>query len=112
MSILCGALCMQGEVMSLNNQITRFEDTTLPELKAVLGFASMHQLSNRKLSKYLFVVGTGGNDYLLNYFSRHITHNRTTLSGFTHHLISTLSAQLKVATIHIFSHSFLLFQKG
>ncbi|WOK93849.1 GDSL esterase/lipase [Canna indica] len=89
-----------GEVMSLNSQIKSFEDITLPELKFQLGFRRNsrhrhHELSNHHLSKYLFVIGTGGNDYLLNYFRRDLN-NRTTLSDFTQSLVSTLSSQLKV----------------
>lgn len=72
-------------------QIKEFEEKTLVELKSLEGF------SNHHLAEYLFVVGTGGNDYLLNYFARaQNLNNSTARSGFTHLLISTLSSQLKV----------------
>ncbi|KAG6491358.1 GDSL esterase/lipase At1g29660-like [Zingiber officinale] len=79
-----------GEVMSMRMQIKAFEQKTLVELKSLPGF------SNHHLAEYLFVVGTGGNDYLLNYFARaENLNNSTARSNFTRLLISTLSAQLK-----------------
>lgn len=82
--------------MNLSSQIGNFEDKTLPELKAQLGNGgSRRVVANRFLSQYLFVVGTGGNDYLLNYFAGDAK-NSTTLSEFTHDLVSILSSQLKV----------------
>ncbi|CAL9202429.1 unnamed protein product [Musa hybrid cultivar] len=86
---------LTGEVMNLSSQIGNFEDKTLPELKAQLGNGgSRRVVANRFLSQYLFVVGTGGNDYLLNYFAGDVK-NSTTLSEFTHDLVSILSSQLK-----------------
>ncbi|RRT64545.1 hypothetical protein B296_00011008 [Ensete ventricosum] len=85
-----------GEVMNLSSQIGNFEDKTLPELKAQLRKGgSRRVVANRFLSQYLFVVGTGGNDYLLNFFAGDAK-NSTTMSEFTHHLVSIFSAQLKV----------------
>ncbi|KAJ8464479.1 hypothetical protein OPV22_027031 [Ensete ventricosum] len=86
---------LAGEVMNLSSQIGNFEDKTLPELKAQLGKGgSRRVVANRFLSQYLFVVGTGGNDYLLNFFAGDAK-NSTTMSEFTHHLVSIFSAQLK-----------------
>ncbi|RWW24298.1 hypothetical protein GW17_00011427 [Ensete ventricosum] len=83
-------------IMNLSSQIGNFEDKTLPELKARLGKGgSRRVVANRFLSQYLFVVGTGGNDYLLNFFAGDAK-NSTTMSEFTHHLVSIFSAQLKV----------------
>ncbi|KAL8110924.1 GDSL esterase/lipase At1g29670-like isoform X2 [Apium graveolens] len=78
-----------GEVMSLNEQIKKFEEVTLPELESQL-----ESSSTDSLSKYLFVVGSGGNDYTLNYF---FTKSQANLSvqAFTANLTTTLSTQLK-----------------
>uniref|UniRef100_A0A0A9H8J3 GDSL esterase/lipase n=1 Tax=Arundo donax TaxID=35708 RepID=A0A0A9H8J3_ARUDO len=49
------------------------------------------------LSKCLFVVGTGGNDYLLNYFNprNNDTEGRPPLSEFTRSVITKLSGHLQ-----------------
>ncbi|KAK6114752.1 hypothetical protein DH2020_007021 [Rehmannia glutinosa] len=52
-----------GNVISLNQQIRNFENVTLPDLEQQLG-----DKSREILSQSLFVVGSGGNDYSLNYF--------------------------------------------
>ncbi|KAL6006036.1 hypothetical protein ACLOJK_040081 [Asimina triloba] len=104
----------EGGVTSLNRQIQNFQKTTMPELRRQLGCT--HRRLSSHLSKYLFVVGTGGNDYLLNYFLRDSKssgdpmnlHNlasslqitqqdsrQTTLQDFTNTLITTFSKQLK-----------------
>ncbi|KAJ0964714.1 hypothetical protein J5N97_025852 [Dioscorea zingiberensis] len=78
-----------GEVTSMNQQIRNFEKVTLAEMQS-------HVDLKRKcdhLSKYLFIVGTGGNDYLLNYFTSN--NRRTNILNFTHKLIATLSRQLR-----------------
>lgn len=79
--------------MSLNEQIKKFEEVTLPELNVQL-----EGNSKESIPKYLFVVGSGGNDYTLNYF---LTKSGTNISleAFTDNLTITLSHQLKV---HIF----------
>ncbi|KAJ0052831.1 hypothetical protein Pint_03238 [Pistacia integerrima] len=52
-----------GNVVSLNEQIRNFDEVTLPELKTRVDCRSRDLLHN-----YLFVVGSGGNDYSFNYF--------------------------------------------
>ena len=87
-------MLLQGEVMSMNQQIRHFEASTLPELRAQLKVGHKQRLFEDHLSKYLFVVGTGGNDYL-NYFISS-EKDKVTLQIFTHRLIHALSLQLKV----------------
>ncbi|CAL1363184.1 unnamed protein product [Linum trigynum] len=77
-----------GQVISLNEQIKDFETSTLPELEKLLGCQREELLPD-----YLFVVGTGGNDYTLNYFLN-LTNPRPNLDNFTSNLISSLSAKL------------------
>ncbi|KAL3638760.1 hypothetical protein CASFOL_016667 [Castilleja foliolosa] len=84
-----GALA--GNVISLNQQIRNFETVTLPDLK--------QQLGNKKSTKvmfhkFLFVVGSGGNDYSFNYFLSLLNSNLT-IEAFTANLTTTLSNQLK-----------------
>ncbi|XP_017256069.2 GDSL esterase/lipase At1g29670 [Daucus carota subsp. sativus] len=80
---------MAGEVMSLSKQIKKFEEVTLPELENQLKSSS-----NESLSKYLFVIGAGGNDYTLNYFLNFPKVNLT-VRAFTANLTSGLFTQLK-----------------
>ncbi|XP_057973329.1 GDSL esterase/lipase At1g71250-like [Malania oleifera] len=84
-----------GRVMSMNEQIKKFEEITVPELEAEVGRRSRESL----LHEYLFMVGTGGNDYSLNYFLRKSnSHHNTTVSdlqAFTAILTASLSSQLK-----------------
>lgn len=81
--------------MSLNEQIKKFEEVTLPELESQL-----ESSSTESLSKYLFVVGSGGNDYTLNYFFNKSPANLS-VQAFTANLTSTLSTQLKVKFIKL-----------
>ncbi|KAL3845593.1 hypothetical protein ACJIZ3_002996 [Penstemon smallii] len=79
-----------GKVTSLNEQIRNFEEVTLPDLDL--------QLSRETVSsQFLFVVGSGGNDYSLNYFLGFANNNNNniTLQAFTSNLITSLSNQLK-----------------
>ncbi|KAI6691193.1 hypothetical protein NL676_028021 [Syzygium grande] len=78
-----------GQVTSLSQQIRNFERVTLPELEAQVGCRSSESL----LENYVFMVGTGSNDYTFNYF---LSANRNlTLQSFTANLISSLSLQLQ-----------------
>lgn len=79
---------MQGNVISLSQQISNFEKVTLPELGMQLG-----NKTRKALSDFLFVVGTGGNDYSLNYF---LFNPNVSLVDFTSNLTTTLENQLKV----------------
>ncbi|KAH6825212.1 hypothetical protein C2S53_018759 [Perilla frutescens var. hirtella] len=83
-----GALA--GNVTSLNQQIRNFEEVSLPELERQLG----NNNSKEILSEFLFVVGSGGNDYSLNYFVG-LGNNSVSLEAFTTSMTDTLSAQLK-----------------
>lgn len=74
-----------GGVIPLNQQIRNFEEVTLPELRNRLGSAS--------LSKYLFILGTGGND-LLKYFQP-ISTRRVSLQDFTTTLMQRFSTQIQ-----------------
>ncbi|KAK2966997.1 hypothetical protein RJ640_003353 [Escallonia rubra] len=78
---------LHGNVTSLNQQIKNFEEVTLPILKA-----EQLRRGDELLPNYLFVVGSGGNDYTLNYF---LGRSNTSLEAFTQNLIMTLSRQLK-----------------
>ncbi|GAV73848.1 Lipase_GDSL domain-containing protein [Cephalotus follicularis] len=78
-----------GHVISLPQQIRNFKEVTLPELEAEMG-----NRSKKFLQSYLFVVGTGGNDYSFNYFLRK-SNNTVSLEAFTANLITSLSRQLK-----------------
>ncbi|XP_049380922.1 GDSL esterase/lipase At1g29670-like [Solanum stenotomum] len=80
---------VSGEVMGMNEQIRNLESVTIPELEKQLGCKS-----NEALSNYLFVVGTGGNDFSLNYFLK-FPFNNSTLPGFISKLITGLSQQLQ-----------------
>ncbi|KAK4359016.1 hypothetical protein RND71_021245 [Anisodus tanguticus] len=79
----------KGEVMSMNEQIRNLETVTVPELEKQLGCKS-----NEALSNYLFVVGTGGNDFSLNYFLN-FPNNNATLKGFISKLIIRLTQQFQ-----------------
>jgi hypothetical protein len=91
-------------VLSLEQQITNFEAVTLPDLRAQLQRANDrkkmkgHDFFDRcYLPKSLFVIGSGGNDYLLNYFRpRNSGETRPDLSDFTRALVARLSAHLQV----------------
>ncbi|KMZ65612.1 hypothetical protein ZOSMA_317G00290 [Zostera marina] len=102
-----------SKVISLNEQISNFERTTLPDLKSEIE-NRYHEddggdkLVSNELSKYLFIVETGGNDLLLNYFAKmnmntditvdhkHKTQrNNIGLQRFTNKLITLLSSDLK-----------------
>ncbi|KAL7156002.1 hypothetical protein ABFS83_03G113400 [Erythranthe nasuta] len=76
-------------VTNLNQQIRNFEWTTLPDFELQLGEKSTEII----MSEFLFVVGSGGNDYTLNYFRSNNTN--ITLEDFTANLTATLSLQLK-----------------
>ncbi|XP_015886206.3 GDSL esterase/lipase At1g29670 [Ziziphus jujuba] len=77
-----------GNVITLNEQMRNFEEVTLPELEAQLGCKSA-----QSLPQYLFVVGTGGNDYSFNYFLN--PNGNTSLEAFTANLTLTLSQKIK-----------------
>ncbi|PIN19027.1 Triacylglycerol lipase [Handroanthus impetiginosus] len=80
---------LAGNVISLNQQIRNFEKVTLPELELQLRKKSMEILP-----EYLFVVGSGGNDYSFNYFVG-LANGNITIQDFTANLTTTLSNQLK-----------------
>ncbi|XP_059630868.1 GDSL esterase/lipase At1g29670-like [Cornus florida] len=80
---------LAGNVISLNQQIREFEEVTLPDLEKQLGCNSRESLPH-----YLFVVGSGGNDYSLNYFLTRSASN-VSLEVFTANLTNNLSLQLK-----------------
>ncbi|KAJ1259568.1 hypothetical protein BS78_10G166200 [Paspalum vaginatum] len=103
---------LTGEVVSLRRQIANFEAVTLPDLRAQLrGGPATTTASARNvikgqqqdsfhecyLSKCLFVIGTGGNDYLLNYFNprKNGTDGGPPLPEFTRSLITKLSDHLQ-----------------
>ena len=69
----------------------------MPELEKLAGRGREELLPN-----YLFVVGTGGNDYSFNHFLRRSNIN-VSLEAFTANLTNTLSLQLKVC-IYFLSH--------
>ncbi|CAL5048262.1 unnamed protein product [Urochloa decumbens] len=98
---------LTGEVVSLRQQIRNFEAVTLPDLRAQLHGAAAtagdHRIKGQDsfqrcyLSKCLFVIGTGGNDYLLNYFNprKNGTEGGPALPDFTRSLITKLSDHLQ-----------------
>ncbi|OWM67488.1 hypothetical protein CDL15_Pgr028351 [Punica granatum] len=83
-----------GDVMSLKEQIMAFEGTTLGELESELGCGSKESLSH-----FLFVVGTGGNDYSFNYFLQSPPDSDADtdekLQAFTSNLTASLSQHLQ-----------------
>lgn len=85
---------MQGQVMSMNQQIRNFKVKTLPDLRTQLRTGSNRKVFEDILSNYLFVVGTGGNDYLHYFMSTE--KDKRPLLEFTQYLISVLLQQLKV----------------
>ncbi|MBA0692247.1 hypothetical protein Goari_009821, partial [Gossypium aridum] len=63
--------------ISLNQQIRNFETVTLPQVKKQL---RVTRRENRKaMKKYMSIVGTGGNEYLFNYFARKGEYNAAVL---------------------------------
>ncbi|KAM7279226.1 hypothetical protein ACFE04_006360 [Oxalis oulophora] len=81
-----------GKVMSLSEQIRNFEEVTLPEFDDQVRSSSGE---SSILENYLFVVGTGGNDYSFNYFMKKQQNISISLEAFTTNLTASLSAQLK-----------------
>ena len=95
------SIYVQGEVVSLRQQISNFEAVTLPDLRA--GDRRIRRQDSFQrcyLSKCLFIIGTGGNDYLLNYFNprKNGTEGGTGTPSpeFTRSLITKLSHHLQV----------------
>ena len=88
---------MQGEVISLNQQMKNFEEVTLGELVEEVG-----RKREEVVKDYMFVVGTGGNDYSLNYFLNPSNAN-VSLEDFTSNLTNSLSRQLEVHSFSIVS---------
>ncbi|CAN6194828.1 unnamed protein product [Urochloa humidicola] len=98
---------LTGEVVSLRQQISNFEAVTLPDLRAQMRGAAAtaggHRIKRQDLfqrcylSKCLFIIGTGGNDYLLNYFNprKNGTEGGPALPDFTRSLITKLSGHLQ-----------------
>ncbi|KAG7942790.1 hypothetical protein I3843_15G005300 [Carya illinoinensis] len=82
---------LAGQVINLKQQIRNFEKVTLPELEAQVGRRSG---GGGLLPNYLFIVGTGGNDYSFNYFLSKSNSN-VSLQAFTANLTASLSQQLK-----------------
>ncbi|XP_065847324.1 GDSL esterase/lipase At1g29670-like [Euphorbia lathyris] len=80
---------LAGEVISLNKQMKNFEEITFPELEVKNGKKGEELLGN-----YLFVIGTGGNDYSFNYFLNPSNEN-VSLEEFTANLTFSLSTQLE-----------------
>lgn len=99
---------LTGEVVSLRRQISNFEAVTLPDLRAHLrgaaATATDHRIKGQDpfqrcyLSKCLFIIGTGGNDYLFNYFNPRRNGSddgAPPLPEFTRSIITKLSAHLQ-----------------
>ncbi|KAF4377195.1 hypothetical protein G4B88_009187 [Cannabis sativa] len=78
-----------GNVISLRKQIRNFEKVTLPDLEGEIGCKG-----KKNLKDYLFVVGSGSNDYSFNYFLTGLNH-KITLQDFTTNLTISLSHHLK-----------------
>ncbi|XP_075516122.1 GDSL esterase/lipase At1g29670-like [Primulina tabacum] len=78
-----------GNVISLNQQIRNFEEYTLPELEMQWG-----NKSKEILPQFLFLIGSGGNDYSLNYFMGLSNSTNTSIEAFTANLITTLAHHL------------------
>ncbi|KAL8110914.1 hypothetical protein AgCh_026613 [Apium graveolens] len=78
-----------GGVPSLDEQIKNFEEVTLPELQVQWEKSSRDPLSN-----YLFVIGGGANDYMLNYYMNK-SKSDVGVQEFTANLTINLSSQIK-----------------
>ncbi|KAL8110912.1 hypothetical protein AgCh_026612 [Apium graveolens] len=87
--ILSETSSVAGGVPSLHEQIKNFEEVTLPELQT-----RGEDSSRESLSKYLFVIGSGTNDYVLNYFMKKSQSN-VSVREFTANLTTNLSSQIK-----------------
>ncbi|KAA3453548.1 GDSL esterase/lipase [Gossypium australe] len=83
---------LAGQVISLNQQIRNFETVTLPQMQKQLRVKRRE--TRKAMKKYMFIVGTGGNDYLFNYFARKGEYNAS-LETFTANLTTSLSLQLR-----------------
>lgn len=81
-----------GGVISLNQQIKNFEIVTFVELKALL--QGGQNKPKELLDGYLFMVATGNNDFLLNYFPKHNS-SKPTLPLFVANLTSTYATYLQ-----------------
>ncbi|CAA0827846.1 GDSL esterase/lipase [Striga hermonthica] len=78
-----------GNVTSLNQQISNFETVTVPDLEQQNSGKSPEKI----VSEFVFVVGSGANDYTFNYFLGFA--GNVTVEDFTANLTSNLSNQLK-----------------
>ncbi|KAG9456518.1 hypothetical protein H6P81_001026 [Aristolochia fimbriata] len=86
--VLDGTGEMEGMTStSLDEQIKNFQTVTLPVFNQKFG----DDLPS-KLTKYLFVIGTGGFDYLINYL---YNHEGITLEDFTEGILSTYAERIK-----------------
>ncbi|KAI5668437.1 hypothetical protein M9H77_18290 [Catharanthus roseus] len=88
--ILDNTGALAGEVFTLNEQINKFENVIIPELKRQVEVGE----ERKGVGEYLFVVGTGGNDYSFNYFISEASSN-VSIQVFTANLTSILSHQLQ-----------------
>ncbi|XP_043687892.1 GDSL esterase/lipase At1g29670-like [Telopea speciosissima] len=85
-----------GTVITMRQQVKNFEKDTLSQLGHQLGHTSTNSLiSSGILSKYLFVIGVGGNDYLLNYLKSNHP-GLISFEAFTANMTMELSNELKM----------------
>jgi len=89
-----GQMDVQGDRVSLTQQIRNFEEVTLLELQDQL-----RNKSTKVLDGYLFLVASGNNDFLLDYLIRPES-SRPTVPSFVANLTSTYASQLQVLLAH------------
>ena len=85
----------KGECLSLEKQIEYFTSTVMNDLPR--NFRSKTKLRNY-LSKSIFLLSVGSNDYILNYFKQAMGPNQmVNPEEFTDYLLDQLCSNIKVS---------------
>jgi len=84
----------KGECLSLDKQIEYFTSTVMNDLPR--NFRSKAKLSHY-LSKSIFLLSIGSNDYILNYFKQEMeTNQKGNPEEFADYLLEQLGSKIKV----------------
>jgi len=87
----------KGECLSLNKQIEYFTSTVTNDLPR--NFRSKAKLS-QYLSKSIFLLSIGSNDYMLNYFKQEmVTNQKGNPEEFANYLLEQLGFNIKVTYV-------------
>lgn len=100
-------ILLQGKCFSFAEQLDLFQETVEKELPK--HFDNLTELSDY-LSKSIFVIGIGNNDYINNYLQPNLYHTSQlyTPQSFAKHLTDSLSQHFQVFSL---SQSFFNFQQ-